>query len=290
MTKRCALLSMDITDDFYVYDYMLIEPMSKYGWIAEEVSWRNESVNWDDYDVVIVRSTWDYQDAPDAFMKTMQSIDNSSAVLENSLATLEWNINKAYLKDIEEQGVRIVPTRWFETFDGGGIADVVRSWECEEFILKPLVSANADHTYRLTLASFQEQASILGKVFEQRPFMLQPFIHSIVTEGEYSLFYFAGEYSHSILKKPKQNDFRVQEEHGGELELVEPAKVLKELAQTTLKTLPDDPLYARLDFIRTEEGFAVMEVELIEPSLYFNMDDNSAQRFVDVFIRRFGEG
>ncbi len=290
MTKRCALLSMDITDDFYVYDYMLIEPMSKYGWIAEEVSWRNESVNWDDYDVVIVRSTWDYQDAPDAFMKTMQAIDNSSAVLENSLATLEWNINKAYLKDIEEQGVRIVPTRWFEGFDGDGIADVVRSWECEEFILKPLVSANADHTYRLTLASLQEQAAILGKVFEQRPFMLQPFIHSIVSEGEYSLFYFAGEYSHSILKKPKQDDFRVQEEHGGELELVEPERALKELAQATLKTLPDDPLYARLDFIRTDEGFAVMEVELIEPSLYFNMDDNSAQRFVDVFIRRFGSG
>lgn len=290
MTKRCALLSMDNTEDFFVYDNLLIEPLAKIDWIAEEISWRDSTVNWDDYDVVVVRSTWDYQDAPEAFMATMHKIDASSAVLENSLNILKWNISKAYLKDIERQGVKIVPTQWFDRFDLAAVKAAVTGNAVQEFILKPLVSANADHTYRLTPSSLEQSADTLAEVFHDREFMLQPFIESIVSEGEYSLFYFGDSYSHCILKKPKQSDFRVQEEHGGILALVQPEQALKNLAAKTLETLPDDPLYARLDFVRTDTGFAVMEVELIEPSLYFNMDEHSAQRFAEVFISRHGKG
>lgn len=284
------MLSMDDTEAFFVYDSMLFEPLAKYGWQGEEVSWRDNSLNWNDFDVVIVRSTWDYQDSPEEFMACLQRIEASSARLENSLATMTWNIDKSYLKDVESKGVRIVPTLWFAQFDAEAIRDGFRHFGADECILKPLVSANADHTYRLTATDFEANLSVLEEVFQHRAFMMQPFIKTIVEEGEYSLFYFTSRYSHTILKMPKQDDFRVQEEHGGQLALVEPEPELKAVAEQTLKTLPDDPLYARLDFIRTEQGFAVMEVELIEPSLYFNMDDESAQRFADAFVARYGRG
>lgn len=284
------MLSMDNTEAFYVYDSMLFEPLAKLGWQAEEISWRQTSVDWNDFDVVIVRSTWDYQDAAEEFMNCLQTIDASNATLENSLATMQWNIDKSYLKDIQQQGVKIVPTWWFEHFDVERIRQGFTHFDSQECILKPLVSANADHTYRLTITDFELQLDDLEALFAERPFMMQPFIDAIVDEGEYSLFYFASGYSHCILKMPKQNDFRVQEEHGGQLALVEPEPALKALAERTLKTLPDEPLYARLDFIRCKDGFAVMEVELIEPSLYFNMDEHAAQRFADAFVARYGNG
>jgi len=111
----------------------------------------------------------------------------------------------------------------------------------------------------------------------------------ILSEGEFSLFYFNGEYSHAILKTPKDNDFRVQEEHGGRLTTIEPETTLVEHASQCMKAisqLHQMPLYARVDFVRHQQGFALMEAELIEPSLYFNMDENSPLRFAQAFVKR----
>jgi hypothetical protein len=121
---------------------------------------------------------------------------------------------------------------------------------------------------------------------------------SVIDEGEFSLFYFDGKYSHAILKTPKADDFRVQEEHGGRLKAIVPEKSLFAEADNTLaaitKLTGEMPLYARVDFVRfcneiNGEEFALMEAELIEPSLYFNMDDNSAQRFANAFVNRMNE-
>lgn len=288
--KRCAFLSMNSLEDFFAYDEMLFEPLAKLGWQAEEVSWRKRDTDWDLYDVVVIRSTWDYQTDPQAFLACLEKIEASTAHLENSLKLVKWNVSKDYLKDIENQGITIVPTLWIEHFD---LVDVTKSFDhfsSNQIVIKPLVSANADHTYRLNREQLLSQAATLKTAFTDRAFMVQPFMQAIVEEGEYSLFYFAGHYSHSILKMPKADDFRVQEEHGGQLKLIEPTEEMLTTARHTLASLPDDALYARIDLIRHEREFAVMEVELIEPSLYFNMDPKSPQRFAEAFVEKFGEG
>jgi glutathione synthase/RimK-type ligase-like ATP-grasp enzyme len=287
--KRCAFLSMDSLEDFYAYDTMLFAPLAKLGWQAEEVSWHKQNVDWHEYDVVVIRSTWDYQSDPQAFLKCLEQI-NAATCLHNSLKLVKWNLSKEYLKDIENQGITIVPTRWFEDFDLPEVADSFESFNTDQLVIKPLISANADHTYRLTRESLLNQSDTLQKTFSDRPFMVQPFLSSIIEEGEYSLFYFAGHYSHCILKMPKEHDFRVQEEHGGQLKLVEATDEMLTQARHTLASLPDDALYARIDLIRYGQEFALMEVELIEPSLYFNMDANSPQRFAEAFVETFGEG
>ena len=115
-------------------------------------------------------------------------------------------------------------------------------------------------------------------------FLLQPFMDAIIDEGEYSLFYFNGTLSNCILKTPKNNDFRVQEEHGGQLKLVnEPDTLLVECGNQCLDVIDEQLLYARLDFVRYQDSFALMEAELIEPSLYFNMDPESPERFARAF-------
>jgi glutathione synthase/RimK-type ligase-like ATP-grasp enzyme len=282
--KRCAFLSMDRLEDFFSYDQMLFEPLKVVGWLAEEVSWRKPDVNWNDYDAVVIRTTWDYQDDVEGFLACLQRIEASTAVLQNSLKIVEWNISKSYLNDLQNQGINIVPTLWFDSFSLTELQAGFSHFDTPEIVIKPLISAGADHTYRLTLKNLKEQAEGLKTVFAQRQFMLQPFLPGIIDEGEYSLFYFAGHYSHSILKQPQPGDFRVQEEHGGQLKSIQPCEDMLTTARHCLAALPADVLYARIDLVRHNNEFAVIEIELIEPSLYFNMDAESPHRFVDAFV------
>ncbi len=287
MNKKVALLSMNTLENFYSYDRLLIEPMKKLGWTTEEVSWRNESVNWDDFDAVVVRSTWDYQLSHEKFLSVLENINNSSAHLENNLELMKWNMNKNYLFDLEKKGVQIVKTIWEKGFNSTFAAEYFNKLNSEEIIIKPNISANADNTFRLNKENFSGHLPQLNKIFAQRQFMVQPFMQNIVEEGEYSLIYFNGEYSHSILKKPKEKDFRVQEEHGGIFKSVNPTQQLKSIAENIISNLSSIPLYGRTDFVRTSDNnFALMELELIEPSLYLNMDKESAERFAINFSKK----
>jgi len=284
--KKCAILTMDNLDEFEVYDDLLEAPLKALGWHMSSVSWRDKSADWDAFDAVIIRSPWDYQDEPSAFLKVLENIEASSARLENSLATVRWNIDKAYLKLLEQKNVTIVPTLWRDVFNEQELPAYFEQLHVDQIVLKPRISANADNTFWLTKDNYQAMLAELNEAFFKRPFMIQPFMANIVSEGEFSLFYFDGQYSHAILKTPKANDFRVQEEHGGRLTAIQPEQKLIEQAQATLNALDEMPLYARVDFVRYGEQFALMEAELIEPSLYFNMDEQSAARFAQAFAKK----
>lgn len=282
--KKCAFLSMDSLEDFDCYDHLLIEPLAKRGWTVEEISWRNEKVDWDQFDVVVIRSPWDYQKDPEAFFNVLQKIDQSSATLENKLDLIKWNIDKTYLHDLENIGIEIVPSIWEKTFSSKRYQTFFNELKAEEIIIKPTISAGADDTFRIQRANGEQYLNQLADLFDQRPFIVQPFMANIVEEGEFSLFYFGDTYSHTILKTPEQDDFRVQEEHGGYLTKVEPEAKLQATAKQILEQINPQPLYTRIDFVRTAQNtFALMELELIEPSLYFNMDPKSPERFAEIF-------
>lgn len=286
--RKCVFLTMDSLEEFECYDGLLIEPLKNSGWSVDEISWREKNVNWSEYEVVIIRSTWDYQDDPDAFIETLRNISKQTR-LENSLEIVKWNIAKTYLIDLEIGDVEIVPTLWGENLTKGNLLPAFERLNVNEIIIKPVISANADFTYRLNKAALLKQEDQLVKTFQNKSYMIQPFMYNIISEGEYSLFYFAGKYSHCIIKKPKQYDFRVQEEHGGVLKPVHPDPAILEAGENVIRAIKENLLYARVDFIRSEmNNFALMELELIEPSLYFNMDSESPQRFVKAFIDKMG--
>lgn len=285
--KRCAFLSMDSLENFDCYDHLLVAPLAKHGWAAEEISWRNKQVNWDQFEAVIIRSPWDYQKDPEAFFEVLQEIDRSSALLQNSLKTVQWNIDKTYLRDLKKKGIEIVPSIWEQTFSEKRYEQFYDELSTNEIIIKPTISAGADDTFRIQRKNSEKFSAQLANLFDRRPFIVQPFMPNIISEGEFSLFYFGDTYSHAILKTPKQNDFRVQEEHGGRLKKIEPEKRLQITGTEILSQLDPKPLYTRIDVVRTAaDTFALMELELIEPSLYFNMDPESPERFAKVFNER----
>lgn len=294
--NNCAILTMENLSDFECYDSLLDKPLAQRGWQTQLVSWRERSVDWQQFDAVIIRSPWDYQDDASAFISVLEEIERSGAVLQNSLATVRWNIDKIYLKSLAEQQVNIVPTLWGSNFSAKDIISFFDYFSCQQIVIKPRISANADNTFWLKKETFETCLSQLEDIFSQSEFMVQPFMSSVIEEGEFSLFYFSGKYSHAILKTPKTDDFRVQEEHGGQLELITPEKALLAQAESTLAAINhltgEIPLYARIDFVRdnnAKAAFALMEAELIEPSLYFNMDDNSADNFANAFVKQMKE-
>ncbi|MBF7073617.1 hypothetical protein ISG33_09445 [Glaciecola sp. MH2013] len=286
--RKLAILSTNNLEDFFVYDRMLTEPLAELGWEAIEVSWHEKNHQWNQYEAVIVRSTWDYQAHCDDFLNCLNNIDKSSAILLNPLKLIEWNISKRYLQDLEGKGVPIVPTVWIEnTLELEHFFAAFGKFSAQELVIKPYISANADFTYRVKKDEVEQRFEAISSDFDKRYAMIQPFIQSVVEEGEYSLFYFDSQYSHAICKQPAQGDFRVQEEHGGELSAIEPSDEMFSLGNKTIAALPHESLYARVDMIRVDGRLVIIEVELIEPSLYFNMDNHSAAFFAKVFAQKY---
>lgn len=284
--RRCCFLSMDTLDGYTNDDDLAIGPLGDLGWDVETVSWRDTNVDWNGFEIVVIRSTWDYQSDPAAFLEVLQRIESSDALLENSLDIVNWNLDKRYLRDLSKKGVKVVPTIWDGVYNEVSFGNWLEETGTDEIIVKPAISATAQHTYRLR--TFDPE---LVPVFADRPFLVQPFLDSIVDEGEYSLFYFGGEYSHTILKAPKPKDFRVQEEHGGIITAVEPTDELLNAGRTVFDTISPGPLYARVDLVRDAEGeLAVMELELIEPALYLRMDPDSPRRFAAALDGRMKVG
>jgi len=275
---------MDNLDGYDCYDSLLHEPLSELGWEAHDLSWRDDNVNWNDYQAVIIRSPWDYQEHCEEFLKVLEKIERSDAILMNDIDLVRWNINKTYLAELEKNGATIVPTIWSTHLEHNSLANAFIHFGSEKLIIKPCISAGAYDTFLLDQELAKESNKKLLTLFSNREFMIQPFIENIVKEGEFSLFFFNDEFSHCILKLPQNNDFRVQEEFGGRLTKVIPEPALLDVAKGILQKIPHSAMYARLDFVRFENTFAIMEAELIEPSLYFNMDDKAAGRFAKAFV------
>lgn len=287
MKRKVALLSMDNLQRFKCYDKLLIAPMKKNGWLASEISWRDKSVNWNSFDAVIVRSTWDYQSDPNNFINVLANIKDSSAHLENNFEMMKWNMNKYYLHDLTNKNILTVETIWENNFSIEKILKYFSLLNTNEIVIKPNISASAENTFRIKSDEIIKKSKKLETIFSNREFMIQPFMSNIISEGEYSLFYFNGQYSHAILKSPKPKDFRVQEEHGGKIVSINPEPSLKHETENVLSKLSTTPLYARVDFVRTSsDDFALMELELIEPSLYFNLDEKAPERFVNAFTEK----
>lgn len=275
---------MDDMAGYVSDDELAIGPLNDLGWQVDTISWRYQAVDWDRFDLVVMRTTWDYQKFPAEFIDALKKIDGSKARLENPLDIVEWNLDKRYLRDLDNRGVGIVPTIWDPVYSATDFQSWLETLQTDELILKPTVSATAQNTFRLR--KFDPQ---LVTIFADRPFMVQPFLRSIVDEGEYSLFLFNGELSHAILKAPKPGDFRVQEEHGGIITRTEADEGLRMAAQNALDAIGQHLLYARVDLVRyIDDEFVLMELELIEPALYLRMDESAPERFaiaIDALVK-----
>ncbi len=279
---RLGFLTLEDRADFVIDDELAIAELAQRGILVDEVPWRRPC-DWGAYAGVVIRTPWDYQRDLPAFLGVLDAIAAAGVLLANSPALVRWNAVKTYLGELAARGVPIVPT----TYGHGITPDELRALPARlgvaECVIKPVVGANADDTYRVTASS---EADAIAARYVDRAWMAQPFVDAVVEEGEHSVVFFGGALSHTIVKRPKRGDFRVQEEHGGDIIATEPTAELIAAATRVIAELPEPVLQARVDLVRLSDGtLAVMELEAIEPSLYFRMHPRAPANFADAVER-----
>ena len=213
-------------------------------------------------DLVMPLVTWGYHFDPARWHALLDRLERDGVPIANPVPLLRWNSDKRYLAELGGRGIAVIPTRLVEALDETALAEA-RADFGDTLVIKPPVSAAADGTHKLGIADPIPEAA------KGRTMMVQPFLPSVASEGEYSLMLFGGRFSHAIVKRPKSGDYRVQPHLGGTEQPCPPPDGAIELAQAALAAAPATALYARVDMVRDQTGqLAIIELELIEPALW----------------------
>lgn len=250
---------------------VVIEPLLvAHGLVVEWRAWTDPAPI--EADLVLPLMAWGYHRA---LPRWYEQIDRwQGARFLNPLEVLRWNTDKRYLLELQRKGVAIVPTQVHQGLDDAALAEARSVFGTADLVVKPPVSAGSDHTWLLRDgAPCPVEAQGLAM-------LVQPMMPMIASEGEYSLFWLAGEFAHAIVKRPKSGDFRVQGQFGGQSQAVQPPPAARALALATLEAIEADLLYARIDMVGDGRGgYALMEIELIEPWLSLDRTADGGKAF-----------
>ncbi|MGH6633280.1 MAG: ATP-grasp domain-containing protein, partial [Sphingopyxis sp.] len=217
------------------------------------------------YDLILPLFAWGYQRDVAAWYALLDRLEEASLPVANPVPVLRWNSDKAYLGELGAKGVAVVPTVEVDALDDASLAEAMAELATDEVVIKPAISGGADGTHRI-----EPGAPIPADALGVRR-LVQPLMPGILTEGEFSLFFFAGKFSHAIVKRPASGDFRVQEQFGGHEAPWDASDAAQTLAVAALAAAPAPPVYARADMVGDAAGkLHIMELELIEPSLFLH--------------------
>jgi len=232
------------------------------------------------YDLILPVITWGYHRDHARWLKACATWGQAGLPVANPAQVLRWNSDKAYLARLADKGVPIPPTRWTDGLTQDQVDAAFAETGAPMLIVKPTVSAGAFRTLRLAP----------GQILTEAPegaAMIQPYLKSIETEGETSLLFFGGRFSHAVNKRPVPGDFRIQMQFGGLYATVTPDAEAMALAQQVMETIDEPLLYARIDLARDEAGaWVLMEAELIEPDFYLDHDPQNGAGFAEAVKAR----
>jgi glutathione synthase/RimK-type ligase-like ATP-grasp enzyme len=246
--------------------------------------WDDPSVDWPNCDAVVFRSPWEYHRRIDAFRAWLDRLDQAGVRTINPMPTLRWNLHKFYLRELEEAGVRLIPTAFVECGARASLAALLAERGWREVVVKPAISAGANETWRVAAPVSPEDDARFQRDARCRDTLVQQFATPILTEGEWSLLFFGGRFSHAVVKRPAAGDFRVQWYYGGAFEGVAPGAALIEQAERVLAAAPVEHTYARVDGVVIDGRFALMELELLEPALWLGADPAAPGRFAGAVL------
>ncbi len=232
------------------------------------------------FDLLLPLVAWGYQTDPRRWLQLLDQLEQADVVTVNPVPLLRWNSNKRYLEVLGAKGIPTVPTMLIERLDETALA-AARADFGADLVIKPLISASAYGTHRLG------PADPIPSDAAGRTMMVQPFLRSVIDEGEYSLMLFDGVLSHSIIKRPTAGDYRTQPHLGGtEVACAVPGGAL-EVARAALAAAPAAAAYARVDLIRlADDTLGVIELELIEPSLWLQHAPDQGASFAAAIAAR----
>ncbi|MFW2382833.1 MAG: ATP-grasp domain-containing protein [Acidimicrobiales bacterium] len=287
--RRIALLASADAMDLDTDGPLLFPALEQAQVDYDVVAWDDPKVKWQSYDAVVLRATWDYFRRVEDFLDVLELIDKVST-LHNPLDVVRWNIDKRYLNDLSSAGLPVVPSAYVAHLSPptelGLALGQVLGWGSDEVVVKPTVSAGSNDTFRLDAADGSAVTRAVQSVIDSdRVAMLQPYLHLVDSYGERGCVYVNGSFDHAFAKKALLTPGR-QDVDGlfipERVEAVELTDAEYDVAHRTNAwlTLTFGPLlYARIDMLASPAGPMIVEVELIEPSLFMASDPPCAKRF-----------
>lgn len=271
MSKKICYLSSrntlpgapDRRIDAFEHDQMmdcLRTSLSPHDILIEADAWDNRHTDWSNFSAVIIGTAWDYWDHVDDFLRTLDAISKITPVY-NSPDLVRWNLHKQYLKDLAARSIPTIPTHWADQVTPSTLEHARIEFKTDDLVIKRQIGAGGDGQHRLRANDALPSMP--------HPMMIQPFLPAIQEFGEISVVMIEGIVSHALLKTAADNDYRIQSSYGGREQAYQITSDLRFFAEQVVKALPHAPLYARVDVIPNgQNGWLLMEVELVEPFLY----------------------
>ena len=293
---RIALASSDVVPAQFKDDELLADAIAELDVVAEVVPWHRERARWDRFDMVVVRSTWDYAFRREEFVDWVEGIGDH---LHNSAELLKWNSDKRYLADLARAGIRVVETEYVPP---GTEATIAR-----EVVVKPTVSGGGRDTGRFSVEDAEMAHALIATIHDAgKTAMVQPYNSNVDALGETAVVMIDGEFSHALRKgavlrpneiAPVRDDELAAAEVMYDPDLVTPgAATQAELEAATEITAELErrfgvrPLYARVDLVTAADGEPeLMELEAVEPNFYHDLAPGSVERFAEAIVRRAQE-
>jgi glutathione synthase/RimK-type ligase-like ATP-grasp enzyme len=241
-------------------------------------------VIWDELQVIegldiLVRTPWDYPTKVDKFKQLFDDIHNHGCRCFNPIKDMQWNLNKRYMHHLKDLGINIIPTHIFENFSLEMIAQEL------PIVVKPLFGAAGLNTFLVNNeADLIKLSPLIGS-----DVIIQPFVESILTKGEYSYIFFGGKFSHAVVKNARAGEFRVQDDHGGRVEKYIPTSAEITTINGYLDKLDRELTYVRVDVVYYKDELVIMELEAIEPELFFRFEKNAIQTFCKLISKSLNE-
>ena len=280
---QIAILTCEKLPNLLETDQKIISELAKHKIAAKAVIWDNKNINWKDFDLLIFRSTWDYFEKQTEFDIWLEEIKKLKIPTLNSLETISKNKHKFYLQEIQKQGFKIIPTVFIEKTNSLDIKKIIPPhWKMA--VIKPAYSGGSYQTQLFKISEIDKVNQLYLPLAAEKELLLQEFMPEIETLGETSFIFFNKKFSHAVNKKPVTGEFRIQVQFGGKYTLVSPSEILVQKAQDIVNTFSEDLLYARVDGIIIENELYLMEIECLEPDLYFNLAEGSLDKFVNSIL------
>jgi glutathione synthase/RimK-type ligase-like ATP-grasp enzyme len=270
-------------------DNLVLQAFEKRGWSAKIKAWDDPDFDWTQTKHVMFRTIWDYFHRFKEFSVWLAETA-SKTIMINSIEQILWNVDKHYLEDLLDGGINVPETLFIRKGDERSLQDLHDDMGWEETVVKPCISGAGRHTYKLDSDNIIDFEDIYQELIAQEDMMLQPFLELVPEKGEIAFMMMGGEFTHAVLKKAKEGDFRVQDDFGGTVDDYTPTEEEIVFAENAIKSVSPLPAYARVDAVWDNEGnLCVSELELIEPELWFRKHPEAADVLADYVIREYSE-
>jgi hypothetical protein len=260
---------------------LLLDALRAEGVAPELVAWDDGSVHWDDYDLAVLRSPWNYIEHLNDFLVWAEATSTQTTLL-NPVDVVRWNTHKGYLRDLVKQGVPVVPTAWLGAGEAADLEDLMADRGWRDVVAKPVVGAGSFLTDRITDPAAESSRDFWRRLCAHGEVMVQPYLESVEGYGERSVIWIDGALTHAVRKSPRLGD--APEHVSAALPIADDERAL---AEAIISDIGSELLYARIDLIRDDHGQPLLaELELVEPSLFLLQEPTALNRLVRGIAKR----